>query len=101
MNICWKSLLISFIVYLYIILVSLFMITAEDIFGQIGSYLGITAFLLLLVISAGITGGLIVGIPAMKIIKGDKSKGILLFFANIGWLIIFAIITFIVIYFVK
>lgn len=45
--------------------------------------------LLLFVISASVTGGLVLGKPILLYIDGMKREAFTLFFATIGWLIVF------------
>lgn len=96
MNILSKSFLISIIVFIYVILISLILFSAENFINQITTIFGFTAFLLVLIISVSVCGGLIFGIPAMKITKGDQKAGIKLFLADLMWLVIFTLISFVI-----
>jgi len=52
------------------------------------------AFLLLLVISAAISGALILGKPAMLYLDGQKKDALKLFSLTVGWLIVLLVIAF-------
>ncbi len=77
----------------YVLIVSLFMKNAEQIFGEMEeTIVGPMIFLLLFVISASITGGLILGKPLMLYLDKQKKEAIRLFVCTLTWLILFIII---------
>lgn len=77
----------------YVLFVSLFMKNAEQIFGEMEeTIVGPMIFLLLFVISASITGGLILGKPLMLYLDKQKREAIRLFVCTLAWLILFIII---------
>ena len=46
-------------------------------------------FLMLFVLSAGVTGALVLGRPVLKYLDGDRKGAIYLFCATLGWLFVF------------
>lgn len=84
-------------VFIYIVLVAIFMSQANGWFGTEDKQIFTpAAVLMLFVFSALVTGGLILGKPAMLYIDGHKKEGVkLLIFTGIGLFILMAI-TFIV-----
>ena len=81
---------------IYITLVALLMFTVEKLFGSKPDPVIIApiALLLLLVVSASISGALILGKPVMLYLDGQKKKAVQLFGMILGWLILFLIIAF-------
>ncbi len=71
----------------YITLVSLFMINANKIFGPIGNFLGPMAFLLLFVVSAMISGFLVLGRAGFLFWEKKYKEA----FALVGWTLAFCI----------
>lgn len=70
----------------YIVLVALVMQNAERIFGKMNNLLGPVAFLLLFVLSAAVTGALVLGRPVILYWENQKSAAVRLFFYTVGWL---------------
>jgi hypothetical protein len=65
---------------------------AEKIFGQMNNLTGPIAFLSLFVLSAAVTGSLVVGQPALTYVNGDKTGAVKLFIYTLGWLALGTII---------
>lgn len=80
----------------YVALVVTFLQNAQKFFGQVPEYLVAMSMILLLVISAAISGGLVLGKPILMYFDGQKKEALLQFIATIGWLILFLIIVFII-----
>ncbi len=76
----------------YILLVALLIRNANKIFGSNPGILGIIAFLLLFVLSAAVSGALILGKPFLLYLEGKKKEALELFGFTLGWIIIFMII---------
>lgn len=77
----------------YVLAVALFMRNAEKIFGKMEeTVVGPMIFLLLFVVSASITGGLILGKPLMLYLDKQKKGAVRLFISTLLWLILFIII---------
>lgn len=82
---------------IYVSLVAFIMFNAEKFFGKIDGVLGTIAFLLLFVISAFITGGLILGKPVLLYFSDKKKEAVQLFMVTIGWLLVLWIILFLIV----
>ena len=80
----------------YISLVALLMFGVQKFFGSKPdpAIIAPIAFLLLLVISASISGALILGKPVMLYLDGRKKEAVQLFALIVGWLAIFLIVAF-------
>jgi len=94
-----KIILTSFLnalgVAIYVSLVSIMMRNGGRIFGEEdNNFLGPIAFLLMFIISAAITGSLVVGRPILLYIENRKAEAVKLFIFTIGWLFIFTAILF-------
>lgn len=81
---------------IYISLVALLMFGVQKWFGDKPDPVIIApiAFLLLLVISAAISGALILGKPLMLYLDGQKKEAVTLFSLTIGWLAVFLFVAF-------
>lgn len=81
---------------IYIALVALLMFAVQKWFGAKPDPVIIApmAFLLLFVISAAISGALILGKPIMLYLDGQKKDALQLFSLTLLWLILFLIIAF-------
>lgn len=73
----------------------------EQIFGKLNNFIGPMVFLLLFVISALITGGLVLGRPVYLYFDNKKREGIELFFWTAGWLIAITVAIFVVVAFMR
>jgi len=78
----------AFGVFAYIAGVTFLMTAGEAVFGSQGSFWGPVAAMLLLVISAAVTGMLVFAKPAMMYVKGDKENALTLLFNTIIFLLI-------------
>ena len=74
---------------------------AAKIFGQVDSLIDPIAVLTLFVLSAAITGSLILGKPVLMYMNGSKPEAIKLFFYTIGWLALAMIILIIVLFLIN
>ncbi len=92
------GMLTGLLAVLYCILVALFMFNINKLFSDDNNgLLGIIAALILLVISAAITGSLVFAYPAYLFINKKFKSGLYAFLANIISIIILGIIIFIII----
>lgn len=73
-------------VSVYIALIATFIQYGEKMFGDINQFFAPIAFLLLFVISASITGGLVLGKPILMYLDGQKKDAVQLFLYTIGCL---------------
>lgn len=78
----------------YVFLISQILQNAEHIFGKMNKSLAPLAFLLMFVLSAAITGGLVLGRPLLWYLDGKKTEAVKLFLATIAWLAIITLIIF-------
>jgi len=83
-------------VVVYVGLVTLIMMHGAQVFGQVNNFLGQVMFLMLFIISALITGGLVLGRPIFLYFEGDKKQSLQLFFWTGFWLAIMTIIVFVI-----
>lgn len=74
---------------IYIVLVAVLMRNTNEIFGNTPSVLGIVSVLLLLVLSAAISGALIFGKSILLYLEGKKKDAVILFFMVLGWMLLF------------
>jgi len=77
---------------IYVFLVALVMKNANHLFGNNPSVLPIIAFLLLFVVSATISGALILGKPILLYLEGKKKEALELFGFIVGWILVFLVI---------
>jgi len=83
-------------VFVYILLVSQVISIAEQMFNKPNKFWAPVAFLLLFVLSAAITGLLVLGKPITLYLEDFKKEAIELFGYTIGWLALIAIVVFII-----
>lgn len=79
-------------VLLYITSVAWFLFNGEKIFGATRSFLIPLFMLLLFVISASVTGLLVLGKPAHLYLNGSKQEAFVLLFSTLAWLVLFAVL---------
>ena len=82
--------------FLYISLVAWVLFNGQRLFGKIESFRGPLALLLLFVISAVVVGTLVLGRPIILFLEGRKSEALRFFGYTLGWLLVFALIVFVV-----
>ncbi|MFA6993945.1 MAG: hypothetical protein WC268_05160 [Patescibacteria group bacterium] len=80
----------------YVSLVALLMQNGERIFGQMNNLLGPVAILMLFVLSAAVTGALVLGRPVLFYLDGHKAEAVKLFGFTLGWL--FVLLTVIILF---
>jgi hypothetical protein len=76
----------------YIAIVVITIDNIQKFFGDEPGILVPMSMLLLFVLSAAITGSLILGRPILMYLTGQKAEAIKLFMYTVGWLAIFTII---------
>ncbi len=82
----------------YIFLISLVLRYGDEIFGAKPGIFGIIAALLLFVVSAAISGALILGKPALLYLEGKKKEALQLFILTVSWLILFLVILLLILF---
>ena len=95
-NLVWRGFLNAFGLVCYVSLVALVMQNGEKIFGKMHNLLGPVSFLLLFVMSAAITSGLVLGKPMILFFENQKSEAVKLFICTIGWIFIATLSAFVV-----
>lgn len=71
-------------VFVYVSGVAWILVNGERIFGKMQTPVGPVAFLLLLVLSATITGSLVLGRPIYLYLEGMKKEAVRLFFFTLA-----------------
>lgn len=79
-------------VFVYVTLIVLFMFNGENLFGNEKSFLIPIFMLTLFVLSAAITGSLVLGKPILMYFDGQKKEALKLFIITLGWLALFMLI---------
>ncbi|MBU0545958.1 hypothetical protein KKA13_01760 [Patescibacteria group bacterium] len=92
MDYLWKSFLHAMGVFAYVSFVSWFLFNGEKFFGRASNFLMPLLLLLIFVISAVITGLLVLGKPVLLYWDGRKKDAIYFLSATLGWLIVLAMI---------
>ncbi|MBX4188416.1 MAG: hypothetical protein KW793_04785, partial [Candidatus Doudnabacteria bacterium] len=65
---------------------------AENMFGEKETILIPMMMLMVFVLSATITGSLVLGRPVMMYLNGQKTEAVRLFLFTVGWLALFTVI---------
>ncbi|MGC9599469.1 MAG: hypothetical protein ABSE18_03740 [Minisyncoccia bacterium] len=86
-----KSLISAVGTFLYVAAVAWLGFNSQAIFGRTTSFLTPLFALLLFVVSASITGLLVLGRPIYLYLNGLKKEAFVLLFATLAWLILFLI----------
>jgi len=94
-NIILTSLISAVGVAVYVAVVSFLMSNGEKFFGKMDNFLGPVALLLLFVLSAAVTGALVLGQPAILFLDGRKAEAIKLFLFSVGWLLAITAVIFV------
>src|SRR4030042_3800955 len=76
----------------YVLLVALLIRNGDKLFGNRPSILGIVVFLMLFVVSAAISGALILGKPILLYLEGEKKEAFELFGLTLGWMFLFLLV---------
>lgn len=74
--------------FLYISLVGWFMSHADETLGTVPEVVAAMTMLTLFVVSAAVTGSLVVGRPILLYIEGKKAEAFQFFAGTIGWLLV-------------
>jgi len=92
-KVLFYSLLCALGTFVYIGLVGLIISNGNKIFGQADNTLSSISFLLLFVMSAFITGMLMLGGPVWNYLEGNKKTAIKWLFYNLGWLVTITLVS--------
>ncbi len=88
----YKSFPGAFGTFLYTFLVALLMFDGKAVFGGAPSFLEPLFILLLFIISASLTGLMVLGRPVQYYFDGHKKEAFVLLFATLSWLVLFTLI---------
>lgn len=91
-NLIAVSLINASATFVYVFLIAWMMFNAKTIFGDPPSFFIPLFVILLFVISATITGLLVLGKPVHLYMGGFKKEAFTLLFATLAWLIIFLLV---------
>ena len=80
-------------VFVYTLLISWVLMNGENWFGQMNGMVGPALILLLLVLSATITGLLVLGKPAMLFLDNKKKESFQFLGFTVGWMLVIVLIT--------
>lgn len=86
-----KSLISAVGTFLYVAAVAWLGFNNQAIFGKTNNFLMPLFILLLFVISASVTGLLVLGRPIQLYLNGFKKEALVLLFSTLAWLILFLI----------
>ena len=86
-----KSLINAAGVFIYVSVVAWILFDGQIIFGEASSFLMPVLLLLLFIISASVTGLLVLGKPIHLYLNNFKREAFTLFFATLGWLVLFLV----------
>lgn len=81
-------------VLVYIALVSFALNNGEKLFGKMPGVQGPVALLMLFVLSAAVTGLLVLGRPIYLYFEGAKTEAVKLLFYTVGWLFALTVLIF-------
>ena len=87
-----RSLLNALGTIAYVSVIATIMQNGQKIFGDMNQTTGPIAFLTLFVLSASVTGGLVLGKPVLMYLNNEKSGAIKLFIYTLAWLAVAVII---------
>jgi hypothetical protein len=85
-NLATRSFLNALGTVAYITVVTQIIHHTEQFFSDVNQTLAPIAFLMLFVVSAAITGGLVLGKPALMYFNNQKMEAVKMFVYTIGWL---------------
>jgi len=85
----WKSFRNAAGVLVYVSAVAGLMFRGEDIFGGEDTFLIPVFMLLLFIVSATLTGLMVLANPIQIYLNGQRKDALFLLFATLGWLVIF------------
>ena len=87
-----RSFLDALATAVYVLMVVALMQNAERLFGPDENFLAPVSFLMLFILSATITGGLILGKPILMFLGGSKAEAVKLFLYTVGWLALMTVV---------
>lgn len=85
-NLIQRSFLNALGTIAYVSVVATIMQNGEKIFNNMNQATAPIAFLTMFVLSAAVTGGLVVGKPILMYFNNQKSEAVRLFIYTLGWL---------------
>lgn len=91
-TIIWNSLVNASGTFVYTTLVAWFLFNSEKIFGKGMNFLAPLFMLLVLIISASITGFLVLGKPAQLYFDNHKKESVVMLLVTLAWLLVFSLV---------
>ncbi len=93
-NLHLRAMLHALSVGVYVTIISIIINNGDKIFGKMDNFFGPLAFLLLFVLSAAITGSLVIGKPILMYLDNKKKEALSLFIYTIIYLFVLTIFVF-------
>lgn len=90
-NYIFKSLVHALGVLVYVTGVAFFMSHGADIFGHEDTFVIPVFMLLLFLVSASVTGLLVLGRPIYMYLEGQKKSALTFLGATLGWMVLFLV----------
>ena len=78
-------------VFIYVSAIAWLGFNSQALFGKSNSFLAPLFMLLLFVVSASVTGLLVLGKPVYLYLNGLKKEAFIFFFATLAWLVLFLV----------
>ena len=97
----FKSLINAAGVFVYVVAIALLLFNGQNIFGKTPTVLTPIFMLLLFIISALVTGSLVLGKPILLYLEGNKKEAVKMFFATSLWILMFLFIVAVILLIVK
>jgi hypothetical protein len=91
-KIVWRSFLNALGTIAYVSVIATLMQNGEKIFGKMDNTTGPIAFLTMFVLSAAVTGSLVLGKPILLYLNNQKTEAIKMFIFTLCWLALAVII---------
>jgi Trk-type K+ transport system membrane component len=82
----------------YVILVALFMFNGKNLFDKTDNFLMPVFMLLLFILSASVTGLLVLGKPVLMYLDNLKKEAVIMLLSTLGWIAVFLIIVFFILF---
>ncbi|MCX6792590.1 MAG: hypothetical protein NTY12_01050 [Candidatus Falkowbacteria bacterium] len=88
----WNSLVNASATFIYSSLVAWFLFNANSVFGKVNDFTGPLFMLMLLIISATVTGYFVLGKPVQLYFENHKKEAVKMLFTTLAWLFSFCLV---------